>query len=60
MSLDIQPPNYPSPVDVFQSNNRARWLVIDDDPLFREIARELLIQAGYDVALAENGAERRG
>ncbi|HWF78614.1 MAG TPA: response regulator [Caulobacteraceae bacterium] len=35
----------------------ALVLVIDDDPLFREIARELLIQAGYDVALAENGAE---
>jgi len=35
----------------------ALLLVIDDDPLFREIARELLIQAGYDVALAENGAE---
>jgi CheY-like chemotaxis protein len=33
----------------------ALVLVIDDDPLFREIARELLVQAGYDVALAENG-----
>jgi CheY-like chemotaxis protein len=35
----------------------ALVLVIDDDPLFREIARELLIQAGYEVALADNGAE---
>ncbi len=34
----------------------ALVLVIDDDPLFREIARELLVQAGYEVSLAENGA----
>ena len=32
-------------------------LVIDDDPLFREITRELLAQAGYEVSLAENGAD---
>jgi CheY-like chemotaxis protein len=30
-------------------------LVIDDDPLFREIAREMLVQEGHDVTLAENG-----
>ena len=35
----------------------ARVLVIDDDPLFREIAREVLVQAGHDVSLAENGVE---
>lgn len=35
----------------------ALVLVVDDDPLFREIVRELLVQAGYDVALAENGVE---
>ena len=34
----------------------AHLLVIDDDPLFREIVRELLAQAGYAVTLAENGA----
>jgi CheY-like chemotaxis protein len=34
----------------------ALVLVIDDDPLFREIARELLTQAGHTVSLAENGA----
>lgn len=33
----------------------AHVLVIDDDPLFREIARELLAQAGHQVSLAENG-----
>ena len=33
----------------------AHVLVVDDDPLFREIARETLIQAGHDVSLAENG-----
>ncbi|HEX3406395.1 MAG TPA: response regulator [Caulobacteraceae bacterium] len=35
----------------------ALVLVVDDDPLFREIVRELLVQAGYDVALAGNGVE---
>jgi CheY-like chemotaxis protein len=35
----------------------ALVLVIDDDPLFREITRELLAQAGYEVSLAENGAD---
>jgi len=35
----------------------ALVLVIDDDPLFREIARELLTQDGHGVLQAENGAE---
>jgi len=30
-------------------------LVVDDDPLFREIARETLAQAGHRVAVAEDG-----
>jgi CheY-like chemotaxis protein len=34
----------------------AHVLVIDDDPLFREIVSELLAQAGHEVATAENGA----
>ena len=33
----------------------AHVLVIDDDPLFREIAREMLLQAGHEVTLAEDG-----
>ena len=33
----------------------AHVLVVDDDPLFREIAREVLLQAGHKVSLAENG-----
>ena len=33
----------------------AHVLVIDDDPLFREIASETLAQAGHVVTLAENG-----
>jgi CheY-like chemotaxis protein len=33
----------------------AHVLVVDDDPLFREIAREVLVQAGHEVSLAENG-----
>ena len=34
----------------------ARVLVIDDDPIFREIAQELMSEAGHEVMLAENGA----
>jgi CheY-like chemotaxis protein len=34
----------------------ARVLVIDDDPIFREIALELMTDAGHEVMLAENGA----
>ena len=30
-------------------------LVVDDDPIFREIAREALTSDGYDVVTAENG-----
>jgi two-component system, chemotaxis family, chemotaxis protein CheY len=33
----------------------AHVLVIDDDPLFREIVREVLVQAGHEVSVAENG-----
>ena len=32
-------------------------LVIDDDPLFREIAQEMLTQAGHAVILADDGAK---
>lgn len=35
----------------------ALVLVVDDDPLFREIAREVLVQAGHDVLQAGNGLE---
>lgn len=31
-------------------------LVVDDDPLFREITCEILDQAGFEVSLAEDGA----
>ena len=34
----------------------AHVLVIDDDPLFREIAEEILTQAGHVVILADDGA----
>ena len=30
-------------------------LVIDDDPLFREIAQEMLVQVGHTVTLANDG-----
>jgi CheY-like chemotaxis protein len=35
----------------------AHVLVIDDDPLFREIAAEMLAQAGHAVALLDDGAK---
>jgi two-component system chemotaxis response regulator CheY len=35
----------------------AKVLVIDDDPLFREIAREMLTQVGHTVTLADDGAK---
>jgi CheY-like chemotaxis protein len=35
----------------------AHVLVIDDDPLFREITAEMLVQAGHTVDSAENGAD---
>jgi CheY-like chemotaxis protein len=35
----------------------AKVLVIDDDPLFREIAEEMLTQVGHTVMLASDGAK---
>ena len=35
----------------------AKVLVIDDDPLFREIAQEMLTQVGHSVTLAGDGGE---
>ena len=37
----------------------AHVLVVDDDPLFREIAAEILIQDGHTVDQAENGEAAR-
>jgi CheY-like chemotaxis protein len=38
----------------------ANVLVIDDDPLFREIAQEILTQIGHAVILASDGAKVAG
>lgn len=35
----------------------AKILVIDDDPLMRELYREILTGAGHEVVIAENGAQ---
>ena len=35
----------------------AHVLVIDDDRVFLEIAREILVQAGHAVTVAENGIQ---
>lgn len=37
--------------------NAARVLVIDDDPIMREVASAKLAEAGYDVDVAADGAE---
>jgi DNA-binding response OmpR family regulator len=36
-------------------NDRARILIVDDDPDIRELLRELLTRAGYDVIEAPDG-----
>ncbi len=36
---------------------KAKILVVDDDPSFRELLRELLSQENYTVKVAENGKE---
>ena len=38
----------------------AHVLVVDDDPLFREIASEILVLDGHTVAQAENGEKAQG
>ena len=35
----------------------ARILVIDDDPLYRDMVSETLVDEGHDVQMAENGLE---
>ena len=32
-------------------------LLVDDDPLFREIVGEMLVQAGHEVATADDGSK---
>jgi len=39
------------------SVERARILLVDDDPIMRELASSRLLAAGHEVLLAENGAE---
>ena len=36
---------------------KARILIVDDDPLFLEVAAPTLINAGYAVTIAASGAE---
>jgi len=38
-------------------NKRAKILVVDDEAVVRESLRDWLIDAGYDVVIAENGPE---
>lgn len=38
------------------NHSRTRILVVDDDPRIREILGVMLVSAGYEVAMADNGA----
>ena len=38
-----------------QSNRKARILLVDDDPIMRELAAAKLTDAGHEVSTAENG-----
>jgi DNA-binding response OmpR family regulator len=40
-----------------ESNPRQRILVVDDDPSIRQLNREILIQHGFDVSIAADGAD---
>lgn len=44
-------------VEMLLSRQRKIVLVVDDDPLIREIFRKRFVQRGHEVALASNGAE---
>jgi two-component system, NtrC family, response regulator len=46
----------PSPPPPGPSGPRARVLVVDDEPALRRVAQYRLTEAGYEVALAEDGA----
>ena len=35
----------------------ARILVIDDDPMMRELYREILAGAGHEISITENGTQ---
>ena len=51
MTLD-----YPAPrASAISAPSRIPVLVVDDDPIMREILSELLGSEGYDVAVAEDG-----
>ena len=39
------------------TGNNGRILFCDDDPFYREMASEILAEAGYAVETATNGAE---
>lgn len=57
-SEHIQPPaNLPrqEPANSSNPDLRGRILLVDDEPINREIAEELLINAGHYVMCAENG-----
>jgi CheY-like chemotaxis protein len=42
---------------IMPANPRVRVLVVDDDPIIRSMLGALLTGEGYDVALAESGAD---
>jgi two-component system NtrC family response regulator len=46
----------PAPMTSGPTGPRARVLVVDDEPSLRRVAQYRLTEAGYEVALAEDGA----
>ncbi len=54
-ATDIKPAARPSD-DVVVAPATARILVVDDEEMIRNLARELLVELGYRVDLAEDGA----
>lgn len=50
-------PDQPAEESLRQSHSGARVLLVEDDPVSQEVAREMLQEAALDVDLASNGAE---
>jgi CheY-like chemotaxis protein len=56
-SDDVQPKAKRDPNHITEWHGSGTWLVVDDNPDIRELARQTLQQAGFDVMLAEDGLQ---
>jgi len=57
VSAVLTPEMYPAPSGPATTLTRRRILVIDDDPIVRELLRSYLTEAGCDVTVAPSGRE---